>query len=159
MNTQLATFAAGCFWTPEEIFRTTLGVIDTDVGFMGGNYANPSYEKVCTGITGHAEVTQVTYDPQKISYEELLKIFWDMHDPTQVNRQGPDHGAQYRSAIFYHTDAQKKDAEASKAERTASGTYDKPIATEIVPAGPFYKAEEYHQEYVRKHGGNAACHI
>jgi len=147
-----ATFGAGCFWGVEETFRTLRGVLDTRVGFMGGKTSNPTYRDVCSKTTGHAEVVEVTYDPSKTSYENLLDVFWDAHDPTQVNRQGPDVGDQYRSAIFYHSDEQRRIAEASKEKRDASGLYRKPIATEITKAGTFWPAEEYHQKYLFKRG-------
>ncbi len=153
-----ATFAGGCFWQIEEVFHQTKGVEDAISGYTGGHVENPTYEQVCTGTTGHAEAVEVTFDPNEISYEALLNIFWDNHNPTSLNRQGPDVGHQYRSAIFYHSPEQKEAAEKSKAELEASGKFNKPIVTEIIPAGPFYKAEEYHQQYLRKHGLNA-CHI
>ncbi len=148
----VATFAAGCFWGVEEAFRKIPGVIDVRVGYTGGTVKNPSYEQVCTGTTGHAESAKVTFDPDKVSYDDLLNAFWNMHDPTQKDRQGPDVGHQYRSAIFYHSPEQKKAAEASKAKQKGS------VVTEITEAGPFYEAEEYHQRYAEKHGG-AACHV
>ncbi len=147
-----ATFAAGCFWGVEAEFRELPGVIDTAVGFMGGHAVNPSYRDVCTGTTGHAEVCEVTFDPAVISYDRLLDAFWQMHDPTTRDRQGPDFGTQYRSAIFYHDAEQKRAAEASKAALEASGRYKRPIVTEIVAAGPFYRAEDYHQRYLEKQG-------
>jgi peptide-methionine (S)-S-oxide reductase len=148
-----ATFAAGCFWGVEASFRQVEGVVDTAVGYTGGKKEYPTYEEVCTGKTGHAEAVEVTYDPSKISYEELLAEFWSIHDPTQVNRQGPDIGTNYRSAIFYHTEAQKAAAEKSGDELARSGKYGKrPIATEIAPATTFWRAEEYHQRYFEKHG-------
>ena len=153
-----ATFAAGCFWGVESAFRQLSGVIDTQVGYTGGSSACPSYKDVCTDTTGHAEAIEITFDPATISYEKLLEFFWRMHDPTLVNRQGPDIGTQYRSAIFYHSPEQKAVAEASKAALDKSGKYKKPVATQIVPAGPFYRAEEYHQRYFEKNGG-PACHI
>jgi len=152
-----ATFAAGCFWGVEAAFRRVNGVIDTAVGYTGGTLANPKYQDVCTGTTGHAEAVQVIYDPAKVSYEKLLEAFWQCHNPTQRNRQGPDVGHQYRSAIFFHTPKQEAAANASKAALGASGRYKQPIATEIVPAGPFYRAEEYHQRYLEKRG-LATCH-
>lgn len=142
---ETATFAAGCFWGVEEAFRNLKGVIETEVGYTGGKTENPTYEEVCSDKTGHAEAVKVTYDPDKISYQGLLKVFWEIHDPTQLNRQGPDVGSQYRSVIFYHTPEQKKLAEESK--ENIEGT-----VTEIVPAGPFYRAEEYHQKYILKTG-------
>ncbi len=147
-----ATFAAGCFWGVEAEFRELPGVIDTAVGFMGGHAVNPSYRDVCTGTTGHAEVCEVTFDPAVISYDRLLDAFWQMHDPTTRDRQGPDFGTQYRSAIFYHDAEQKRAAEASKAALEASGRYKRPIVTEIAAAGPFYRAEDYHQRYLEKQG-------
>lgn len=149
-----ATFAAGCFWGVEETFRKLPGVTDTQVGFMGGVTENPTYKDVCAGDTGHAEVCEVTYDPEKISYEELLQVFWDCHDPTTLNRQGLDIGDQYRSAIFYHSTDQLAAAESSKAEAEQSGRFSRPIVTEITPAGEFYRAEEYHQKYIQKNGGH-----
>ncbi len=151
-----ATFGAGCFWHVEEAFRKLKGVTSTTVGYMGGTLKNPTYEDVCTDTTGHAEVVEVTYDPTKISYEELLGVFWGNHDPTTKNRQGPDAGTQYRSAIFYHTPEQKNAAEASKKNLEKSGKYKKKIVTEIIQATTLYPAEEYHQQYVAKHG-LAAC--
>jgi peptide-methionine (S)-S-oxide reductase len=156
--TETATFGAGCFWGIEAAFRNIPGVIDAAVGYSGGHMQNPTYKDVCTDETGHAEVVQVTFDPSKLSYEQLLDAFWQMHDPTQVNRQGPDFGSQYRSAIFFHSPEQKASAEKSKAALQASGKFRKPIATEITPAGPFYRAEEYHQRYLEKRGA-ASCHI
>ena len=147
-----ATFGAGCFWHVEDLFQKTNGVISTNVGYIGGNLANPTYEEVCTDKTGHAEAVQVDYDPDVISYEELLDLFWSNHDPTSLNRQGPDVGYQYRSAIFVHDDEQKKIAEKSKEKLENSGRFQKPIVTEITPAPEFYKAEEYHQKYFQKHG-------
>ncbi len=152
---QKATFAAGCFWHVEETFRHVKGVADVRSGYAGGTVENPSYEDVCTGTTGHAESVDVSFDPSIVSYEELLKAFWGLHDPTQVNRQGPDVGSQYRSVIFYRSPEQKAAAIASKEALEKSGTYRKPIATEIIPAGPFYEAEEYHQRYLEKHGVSA----
>jgi len=149
---EIATFGAGCFWGVEEAFRKINGVKKTAVGYMGGTLKNPTYEDVCTDKTGHAEVIQIEYDPKKISYEELLENFWGLHDPTQLNRQGPDFGTQYRSAIFYHDEKQKKIAEISKDKLMKSKKYSKPIVTEITKAGEFYKAEEYHQKYLQKKG-------
>jgi peptide-methionine (S)-S-oxide reductase len=150
--TERATFGAGCFWGVEATFREVDGVIDTAVGFMGGHVDNVSYRQVCWEDTGHAEVVQVEYDPARVSYKQLLDVFWGAHDPTQVNRQGPDIGTQYRSAIFFHSPAQQKAAEESKARLAASGRYSRPIATEIVPAGAFWRAEDYHQRYLEKRG-------
>lgn len=153
-----ATFGAGCFWGVEATFRRIPGVIDTAVGFEGGHTENPSYKQVRTDRTGHAEVVEVQYDPAKVGYDKLLEVFWSAHDPTQVNRQGPDFGTQYRTVIFYHDDEQKAQAEASRKQLDASGRFSRPIATEIVPAGPFYRAEEYHQRYLEKNGMEN-CHI
>ncbi len=152
-----ATFAAGCFWGVEATFRGLAGVVDTAVGYTGGTTIAPTYQDVCAGHTGHAEAVEVTYDPERISYDQLLAIFWACHDPTSRNRQGPDIGTQYRSAIFYHSEAQEKVARASKARLDKEHRYHRPIATEIVPAGPFYRAEEYHQRYLEKQG-RALCH-
>jgi peptide-methionine (S)-S-oxide reductase len=150
--TEKATFGAGCFWGVEATFRQVDGVLDAAVGFMGGHVDNVSYKQVCWEDTGHAEVVQIDYDPARVSYDALLDVFWGAHDPTQVNRQGPDIGTQYRSAIFYHTPEQQKAAEASKARLAASGRYSRAIATEIVPAGNFWRAEDYHQRYLEKRG-------
>lgn len=154
----LATFGAGCFWGVEVAFRNIRGVTDAEVGYMGGSVANPTYEQVCTDETGHAEVVQVAYDPERVPYERLLDVFWSSHDPTQLDRQGPDVGSQYRSAIFYHSGEQRAAAEASRAALTASRRFARPIATRIEPAGPFWRAEEYHQRYLEKRG-RASCHI
>jgi peptide-methionine (S)-S-oxide reductase len=151
-----ATFGAGCFWHIEEAFRHLKGVTSTTVGYMGGTLKNPTYEDVCTDKTGHAEVLEVTYDPAKISYNDLLSVFWDIHDPTTKNRQGPDVGTQYRSVIFYRTLEQKTAAETSKKNLEQSRKYKKKIMTEIIKATAFYSAEEYHQQYLAKHG-LAAC--
>lgn len=145
-----ATFGAGCFWGIESAFRGVPGVLGSPVGYSGGGVAEPSYEQVCTGRTGHAEVVEVEYDPEKVSYDELLDVFWGLHDPTQKDRQGPDFGTQYRSAIFYHDEDQLRRAEASK-ERAQSSRR-KTVVTEITSAGPFYRAEEYHQRYFEKKG-------
>lgn len=156
--TELATFGAGCFWGVEAGFRRVPGVSDVAVGYSGGHTENPTYRDVCTDETGHAEVVQVTFDPAKVSYEQLLDTFWQLHDPTQVNRQGPDVGTQYRSAIFFHSPQQETAAKKSKAALEASGKLRRPIATEIKPAGPFYRAEEYHQRYLEKRGASS-CHL
>jgi peptide-methionine (S)-S-oxide reductase len=153
-----ATFAAGCFWGVEATFRQLPGVLSTRAGYIGGKMANPSYEDVCTDQTGHAEAVEVEYDPSTISYEQLLNVFWENHDPTTLNRQGPDWGSQYRSAIFFHTPEQKAAAEASKTALDNSGRYRSKIVTEIVPAPTFYPAEDYHQQYLEKRG-MASCHI
>lgn len=147
-----ATFAAGCFWGVEETFRHLKGVISTTVGYTGGHTENPTYEQVCGKKTGHAEAVEVMFDPSIISYEDLLEVFWNCHDPTQLNRQGWDIGTQYRSAIFYHDEKQKKKAEESLQKKEAEHAFPRPIATEITPASTFYKAEEYHQKYLEKHG-------
>ena len=143
---QKATFGAGCFWKPEYVFRQVEGVVSTSVGYMGGDVANPSYEQVCTGRTGHAEVVQVEYDPERVSYEELLDVFWQSHDPSQLNRQGPDFGTQYRSAVFARGTAQQETAEASRAKLSNADA----VATEIVQAGDYWPAEDYHQQYFEK---------
>jgi methionine-S-sulfoxide reductase len=153
-----ATFGAGCFWGVEATFRQVPGVKDTAVGYLGGTFKNPTYHDVCTGRTGHAEVVEVEYDPTQVSYEALLKVFWENHDPTTLNRQGPDHGEQYRSAVFYHTPEQQAAAERIKAELGANGRFRRPIVTEITPASEFYRAEDYHQRYLEKRG-LASCHI
>jgi peptide-methionine (S)-S-oxide reductase len=155
---ELATFGAGCFWGVEAAFRRVPGVIDAAVGYSGGRTANPTYRDVCSDDTGHAEVVQVTFDPEKVSYPQLLDVFWTVHDPTQVNRQGPDHGAQYRTAIFFHSPEQEAAAKKAKQELQAGGKFRAPIATEITPAGTFWRAEEYHQRYLEKRGA-ASCHI
>jgi peptide-methionine (S)-S-oxide reductase len=155
--TEIATFGAGCFWGIEAAFRRVPGVLNATVGYSGGHTPNPTYQDVCTDETGHAEVVQVTFDPAKLSYEQLLGAFWQMHDPTQVNRQGPDSGSQYRTAIFFHSPEQEAAAKKSKAALEASGKLRRPIATEITPAGTFYRAEEYHQKYLEKRGA-ASCH-
>ncbi len=147
-----ATFGAGCFWHVEDLLNKTKGVKSTAVGYIGGQLQNPTYEEVCTDKTGHAEAVEVEYDPDEISFEDLLNVFWTNHNPTTLNRQGPDVGIQYRSAIFYHDETQKKIAEKSKQELDQTGKFDNPIVTEIVPAPTFYKAEEYHQKYFKKHG-------
>ena len=153
-----ATFGAGCFWGVEAAFRQIKGVISTSVGYSGGSYQNPSYHDVCTGRTGHAEVVEVVYDPAKVSYEDLLKVFWENHDPTTMNRQGPDIGTQYRSAIFFHTPEQQAAALSSKNELDSNGRYRRPIVTQIEPASQFYVAEDYHQQYLEKRG-LSTCHI
>lgn len=151
-----AIFGAGCFWQVEIDFANVDGVTSTAVGYSGGHVADASYQEVCGGRTGHAEVVQVEFDPSKVSYDQLLDVFWESHDPTQVNRQGPDHGHQYRTAIFYFSPEQKAAAEASRARVQAGSS--KPIATEITEAGPFYRAEEYHQRYLEKRG-MATCRV
>ena len=153
-----ATFAAGCFWGVEAAFRQLPGVTATRVGYTGGHFANPTYKDVCSDQTGHAEAVEVEYDPSKISYDRLLEVFWENHDPTQLNRQGPDWGSQYRSAIFFHDPQQEAAAKASKATLEQSGASRRPIVTQIVPATTFYPAEDYHQQYLEKRG-LATCHI
>ncbi len=153
-----ATFGAGCFWGVEEDFRILQGVLTTRAGFMGGHVHAPSYERVCQGDTGHAEVVHLTFDPRIISYEKLLDRFWEIHDPTQMNRQGPDVGYQYRSVIFVYTQEQELSAQKSKQALESSKKYEKPIVTAIEKATSFFEAEEYHQHYVLK-GGVAVCHV
>lgn len=153
-----ATFAAGCFWGVEDAFMQLPGVIATQVGYIGGHTENPTYREVCGGDTGHAEAVEVTFDPARISYEQLLKVFWSIHDPTTLNRQGPDIGDQYRSAIFYHSPQQERAARESMQRLEDSACLPRPVVTQIVPAAPFYSAEEYHQKYFQKQGGGS-CHI
>ena len=147
-----ATFGAGCFWHVEDLLSKTKGVTSTAVGYIGGKLPNPTYEEVCTDQTGHAEAVEVEFNPDEISYEKLLDIFWHNHNPTTLNRQGPDVGNQYRSAIFYHDETQKEIAEKSKQSLDSSKSFDAPIVTQIIPAPKFYKAEEYHQKYFKKQG-------
>ncbi|MGH6961619.1 MAG: peptide-methionine (S)-S-oxide reductase MsrA [Dongiaceae bacterium] len=154
-----ATFAAGCFWGVESAFRQVPGVIATAVGYTGGHTANPTYKEVCSDRTGHAEAVLVEYDLGKVGYEQLLDLFWDMHDPTQLNRQGPDYGSQYRSAIFTHDAAQAAAAAASKERLAKSGRFRKPVVTEIAPATDFHMAEDYHQQYFEKRGIAPTCHV
>ena len=156
--TEVATFAAGCFWGVEDAFQSVPGVVATRVGYCGGHTENPTYRDVCSHDTGHAESVEVTFDPQRISYKDLLKVFWECHDPTQINRQGPDFGEQYRSVIFYHTEDQHKAALASLSELENSHAFRRAIATQIVPAAIFWEAEEYHQKYLDKNP-NGYCHI
>lgn len=153
-----ATFAAGCFWGIEATFAKVPGVTETAVGYSGGSFAHSTYKEVCSGRTGHAEVVEVIFDPAKVSYDQLLDVFWSVHDPTTMNRQGPDVGDQYRSAIFYHSAEQAKAARASKERLEKSGRLSRPVVTEITPASVFYRAEEYHQKYLEKRG-QAICHI
>jgi peptide-methionine (S)-S-oxide reductase len=153
-----ATFAAGCFWQVEAAFRQVRGVIETRVGYTGGTLENPTYEDVCRGSTGHAEAVEVVFDPARVGYEELLEVFWANHDPTTLNRQGPDVGTQYRSAIYVHDEAQAKAATASRDRLAASNELPRPIVTEITPASDFYAAEDYHQRYLEKRG-LATCRI
>jgi peptide-methionine (S)-S-oxide reductase len=158
--TEQATFAAGCFWGVEEAFRTLPGVISTQVGYTGGHTETPTYEQVCSGETGHAEALLVMFDADAISYEQLLEVFWRCHRPTQLNRQGPDVGSQYRSAIFCHTPKQRELAERTKKQLDESGRYDKPIVTQVAAAATFWPAETYHQQYLLKHGrAGATCHL
>jgi len=157
-KTEIATLAGGCFWGMEDILRKIPGVVDTVVGYTGGTTKNPTYEEVHSGKTGHAEAVEITFDPSKISFEELLGYFFRMHDPTTKNRQGNDVGTSYRSAIFYHGEKQREIAEKVKAEVDASGKWKNPVVTEIVPASVFYRAEEYHQDYLVKHPGGYTCH-
>jgi peptide-methionine (S)-S-oxide reductase len=152
-----AAFGAGCFWGVQASFDRIKGVVSTQVGYMGGRTESPTYEQVCTNRTGHAETVEVQYDPEQVSYEQLLEAFWNMHDPTTPNRQGPDVGAQYRSVVFYYDEEQRQAAEAMKERLSRSGRFSRPIVTEIVPAETFWRAEEYHQKYHEKHGG--ACRI
>src|SRR5579883_1852535 len=153
-----ATFAAGCFWGVEAEFRRVDGVTATRVGYTGGTLENPTYRDVCSDRTGHAEAVEVTYDPDRVSYDDLLNVFWENHDPTQLNRQGPDYGSQYRSAIFYHDPEQEAAARASKERLERSGKFRRPIVTEIAPAPTFYMAEDYHQQYLEKRG-LSSCHL
>lgn len=153
-----ATFGAGCFWGVEAAFRELPGVTDAAVGYLGGTLENPTYKDVCSGATGYAEVVEVTYDPAQVTYEQLLDLFWRMHNPTTLNSQGPDFGTQYRSAIFFHTPEQRMAAEHSKQALEASGRFSRPIVTEVTPASTFYRAEEYHQQYLAKRG-QRSCHV
>lgn len=152
MSTSKAMFGAGCFWGVESAFRGIEGVVETAVGYSGGKLKNPTYDDVCSGRTGHAEVVLVEYDPTRVTYERLLDLFWNIHDPTTKDRQGPDRGSQYRSVVFYFDAEQERAARDSLARQEGIGRYDQPIVTEIVPAGAFYRAEEYHQRYNEKHG-------
>ena len=158
MTTEQATFAAGCFWQVEASFRQIPGVKKTTVGYTGGRTEHPSYEEVCSHTTGHAEAVLVEFDPEQVSYDDLLTAFWQLHDPTQLNRQGPDVGDQYRSAIFFHSPEQEAAAKASKERLEAAGRFRRPIVTAIEPAAPFWRAEEYHQRYLEKRG-EAACRV
>ena len=156
-TTDTATFGNGCFWCTEAIFQQLEGVEKVESGYSGGHIANPSYKEVCTGNTGHAEALRIVYDPKKISFDELLEVFWQTHDPTTLNRQGNDIGTQYRSVIFYHNNEQKQKAEKYKVELDKSGAFNNPIVTEIVPAQTFYKAEDYHQNYYKENGSQPYC--
>jgi peptide-methionine (S)-S-oxide reductase len=157
LKTDTATFGTGCFWCTEAVFQELKGVYKVTSGYSGGTVKNPSYEDVCTGTTGHAECLQIVYDPKVISFDELLEVFWEAHDPTTLNRQGNDVGTQYRSVIFYHDDQQKKKAEEYKSKLDKSGAYNNPIVTEITPFSHFYAAENYHQDYYRLHGSQPYC--
>jgi peptide-methionine (S)-S-oxide reductase len=157
MSYEKVTFGAGCFWGVEYVFRRVPGVVDVAVGYSGGTVPNPTYRDVCSHTTGHAEVAQVTFDPEQVSFEQLLDVFWAMHDPTQVNRQGPDIGDQYRSAVF--TDSPEQQAAAEASRERAQTRFDRPIATEILPLDVFYPAEDYHQEYYEKNGHEPYCHV
>jgi peptide-methionine (S)-S-oxide reductase len=154
---QIATFGSGCFWCTEAIFQNVDGVQKVESGYMGGHVKNPTYKEVCSGLTGHAEVIQVTYNPAEVSYDELLEIFWKTHDPTTLNSQGADVGTQYRSVVFHHNDEQKELAEKYKQQLTAAEVFDQPIVTEITPASVFYKAEDYHQNYYNLNGNAPYC--
>ena len=154
---EIATFAAGCFWGVEAIFIKVKGVDFTQVGYTGGTKENPSYKEVCSGKTGHAEAVELLFNPALVPYSKLLELFWEMHDPTSLNRQGPDMGTQYRSAIFYHNEEQRHAAIISKMKLEKSGKYEQEIVTEIKPAGPFYRAEEYHQQYFARIGREGGC--
>jgi len=153
-----ATFGAGCFWGVEARFRDLDGVVDAEVGYTSGQTKNPTYQQVCTGTTGHVEAVQLVYDPSRISYEDLLEAFFNMHDPTTLNRQGPDVGTQYRSGIYYHSDEQKMRAEEAITYLNTHNTFGAPVVTEVVAASPFYRAEEYHQQYFEKTGRRGSCY-
>ncbi len=154
---QIATFGAGCFWCTEAVFLNVTGVEKVESGYSGGKIKNPSYREICTGTTGHAEVTQITFNPKKVSFEELLEIFWNTHDPTTLNRQGADQGTQYRSVVFYHNDNQKKLADDYKKQLEGSRLFKNPIVTEISPIKDFYKAEDYHQNYFALNPNQSYC--
>ena len=156
---ELATFGAGCFWGVQQVFDSLPGVLATKVGYMGGKMEDPTYEDICTDTTGHAEVVHIEFDPAQVSYERLLEVFWMNHDPTTLNRQGPDEGTQYRSVVFYHNQKQAEVAEQMKEELEIEGRFNAPIVTEIVAAGKFWEAEEYHQKYFDKRGIKATCHL
>ena len=158
VNTDTATFGTGCFWCTEAIFEQLNGVVKVSSGYSGGHVDNPTYKAVCDGTTGHAEVVQIEYDPSKITFDELLEVFWQTHDPTTLNRQGNDVGTQYRSAIFYHNEEQKQKAEKYKNELNSSGAFNKPIVTEITPFSRFYVAENYHQDYYTNNGSQPYCY-
>ena len=156
---ETATFGSGCFWCTEAIFQNLNGVEKVESGYSGGKVKNPTYKEVCSGLTGHAEVIHLTYDPKKVSYDELLEVFWKTHDPTTLNKQGADEGTQYRSVIFYHNDEQKRLAELYKKKLDASGAFEGPIVTEITPFSAFYKAEDYHQNYFNLNGSAPYCSV
>jgi peptide-methionine (S)-S-oxide reductase len=158
-ETKLATFGAGCFWCVEAVFQQLEGVVSVESGYAGGTVPNPTYRQVCNGATGHAEVCQIRYDPAKISYDKLLEVFWQTHDPTTLNRQGPDVGTQYRSVVFYHDDQQRAQAEKRKRDLDAAGIWNAPIVTEISPLLKFYKAEDYHQNYFRTNPQERYCQM
>ncbi len=157
--TEKATFAAGCFWGVEEVFRQVPGVVKTQVGYTNGKTLNPTYKEVCTDRTGHAEAIEIEFDPAVVTYQHLLEVFFENHDPTTPNRQGPDVGTQYRSGVYFHSPEQQKAAEAEIDKRNASGDYARPVVTEVEPAATFYSAEDYHQRYFQKRGIDASCHI
>lgn len=159
MKTETATFAAGCFWGVESTFRKMPGVLRTQVGYTGGHTVNPTYKQVCSDTTGHAEAVEVEFDPSVVSYQTLLETFFENHDPTTPNRQGPDEGSQYRSAVFFHTPEQQQLAQAEKEKRNQSGEYVRPLVTEITAATAFYPAEDYHQQYFDKRGVSYSCHF
>lgn len=159
VNTDTATFGNGCFWCTEAVFQQLDGVVAVTSGYSGGHVNNPSYKEVCTGTTGHAEVLQIVYDPAKITFDELLEVFWQTHDPTTLNRQGNDVGTQYRSVVFYHNNEQKEKAEKYKVELDKSGAFNNPIVTEITPSSKFYAAEDYHQNYFNENGAEPYCNI
>ena len=152
-----ATFGAGCFWCVEAVYQNLKGVETVESGYVGGKISNPTYKEVCSGLTGHAEVCRITYDPKVVTYKELLEVFWKVHDPTTLNQQGNDRGTQYRSVVFYYNDEQRKEAEFYKAELDKSGAYNGKIVTEISPMAPFYKAEDYHQNYFNQNGDQPYC--
>lgn len=157
MNTETATLGAGCFWCVEAVFQELEGVLSVSSGYMGGTVKNPTYKEVCTGTTGHAEVARIIFDPEKISFSEILEVFWMTHDPTTLNRQGADVGTQYRSVIFYHSEAQRQEAERLKKALDESGAWDNPIVTEISPVVEYYEAEDYHQNYYAENGEASYC--
>ncbi len=159
MKQEIATLAGGCFWGMEELFRALPGVISTDVGYTGGTLPNPTYEQICTGQTGHAEALQIVFDPERISFGEILRRFFQVHDPTSLNRQGNDLGTQYRSAIFVHSESQRQAAEAMIQRVNASGFWKKPVVTHVEAASEFYVAEGYHQDYLQKHPNGYTCHF